>query len=520
MQTISVPYQISAEGRSILTRWRQGYGAIVRSAHAALRLDEHSDLKALTSSLYERHRGNGIDHWIAHCAVLEAASLPRQPIVFGGRKNLLRRQKDLISNAEWKALRLRPMTSIGVRDFSGNRHFRLSADGRICTIAILKKPVILHLPEMRGAWGQLLRALSLLAPDKEISIQFRIDSTRLHLTFDEMDLRRLAPGETLTLAKDRDRAASGRRARGRSRGATYVAPRPKITAADRPVHPQWRNPIPAHAGRALGIDLNPNFIGLSVVENTGNSLSLRDCRVLDSHCIRFDLPNDASDDLVREVLSRAAGHAVRMARSWNAGLIVVEHGLGKLRSATKNRSLNRLINFWGRSIILASLTRRARLAGLTVTTVPAAWSTTIGNLVFDLPDPCAAAAEFARRGIARAGDKESGILPDYDPALIRPHDRWKDRAAELGLLPDFGRIESWIACHGAIKTAHTALSRLHRRDTRVGYRRPLPALMAGRPRSMNPKGAWTAVDLGRHKTPGLIMKIPEVQGRCPTLDAG
>ena len=509
MQTVSIPYKASTEGRSVLTRWRQGYGAIVRSACQALRRDPSTPLKDLTSALYDRHRSNGIDHWLAHCAVLEAAALPDKSIVFGGKKNLLRRQKGLITNTEWKTMRLRPMTSIGVRNFNGNRHFRLSENGRVCTLTVHKVPVTLTLPEMHGTWGKLIRALTIVAPDKEVSIQFRIDNTHLHLTFNEMDLRRLAPGETLTLARDRELAASGRRARGRGRGPGYVAPRPRIPAADRPVHPQWLAPVPAVPGRCVGIDLNPNFIGLTVLENRGNPHDLSDCRVLASHCITLGIPASASDDATREVLSRAAGHAVRLARAWNAGLITLEHGLGKLRSRTKNRAVNRTINFWGRTIILASLTRRAGLAGVSVSTVPAAYSSTIGNMVFDLPDPCAAAAEIARRGLARASDRESGILPDYDPALIQPHDLWKDRATEQGLLPDFGRVGSWVECHGEIKTAQIALSRLNRRDARVGYRRPLP-------RPTDVTHPWSVVGLGRHKTPGMVMKIPVVLGKMDT----
>ncbi|AQT06568.1 hypothetical protein [Acetobacter persici] len=508
MQTISIPYQTSTEGRTVLTAWRRGYGAIVRSACQALRRDAGTALKELTTTLYDRHRVSGIDHWLAHCAVLEAAALPEKDIVFGGKGALQRRQKGLISNEQWKALRLRPMTSIGVRNFKGNRHFRLSDGGRACTVTVLKKPVVLHLPEMRGTWGEIIRALALLAPDKEISIQFRIDSHRLHLTFDEMDLRRLQPGETLTLARDRDQAASGRRARGRGRGPGYVAPRPRTSAEARPVHPQWRTPVPAAPGRALGIDLNPNFIGLTVIENRGDPIKLSDCKVLDSECIRLDIPQDASDDLTREILSRAAGHAVRLARKWNAGLITLEHGLGKLRSRTKNRALNRLINFWGRSVILASLTRRARLAGLTVSTVHAAWSSTIGNLVFDLPDPCAAAAEVARRGLARACDRNADILPLYEPSLIAPHDQWKDCAREMEILPDFGRLRGWVDCHGQIKTAQTAISRIRRGKDRVGYRRPLPAVMVGRSQ-VQPAGmrAGLAVrPLGRFKAPGTVFR--------------
>ncbi|AQT06400.1 hypothetical protein [Acetobacter persici] len=366
-----------------MTAWRRVYGAIARSACQ----DAGTALKGLTASLYDSHRAGGLDHRLAHCAVLATTGLPKKDIAFDGKAAPQRRQKGLISNDQWKALRLRPMTSIGVRNFNGNRHFRLSDGGRACTVTVLKKPVVLHLPEIQGTWGKIIRALALLAPDKEISIQFRIDSHRLHLTFDEMDLRRLQPGETLTLARDRDQAASGRRARGRGRGPGYVAPRPRISAEARP-------------DRALGIDLNPNFIGLTVIENRGDPTKLSDCKVLDSECIRLDIPQDASDDLTREILSSAAGHAVRLAR-------------------------------------------RARLAGLTVSTVHAAWSSTIGKLVFALPDPCAAAAEVARRGLARASDRNADILPLYEPSLIAPHDQWKDCAREMKILPDFGRLKGW-----------------------------------------------------------------------------
>ncbi|WP_157763147.1 hypothetical protein [Acetobacter persici] len=57
MQTISIPYQTSMEGRAVLTAWRRGYGAIVRSACQSLR--RGTALKELTTTLYDRHRKPG-----------------------------------------------------------------------------------------------------------------------------------------------------------------------------------------------------------------------------------------------------------------------------------------------------------------------------------------------------------------------------------------------------------------------------------------------------------------------------
>ena len=85
-------------------------------------------------------------------------------MIFGGKPALLRRQKGLIDNSEWKSRRhQRAIEIVGDRTRKGNRHFRLSADARTCEVTFLKKKVILDLPEMNGKYGRLLRAVSKLA---------------------------------------------------------------------------------------------------------------------------------------------------------------------------------------------------------------------------------------------------------------------------------------------------------------------------------------------------------------------
>ncbi len=60
--------------------------------------------------------------------------------------------------------------------------------------------------------------------------------------------------------------------------------------------------------------------------------------------------------------------------------------MGKLRSSGKSGSLNRLLNYWARTVFVQMLTRRARLAGIEVLEVWAEYSSTNGNLAFDAPD--------------------------------------------------------------------------------------------------------------------------------------
>jgi len=57
-------------------------------------------------------------------------------------------------------------------------------------------------------------------------------------------------------------------------------------------------------------------------------------------------------ELARETLAAICDRAIGMCRKWGANLIVFKKGLGKLRSGGRNHSLNRLLNFWTRSLLV------------------------------------------------------------------------------------------------------------------------------------------------------------------------
>lgn len=388
------------------------YSAAVRTAYARASSNGISlRQKELRDLVKGRFAGGIVDAWILHCATLEGMDLrklnPDGNTLFGSRKEFSRRSKGLITNAEWKEKRVRPLCSRGDKGFLGNRHFRLSPDGRTCIFQMYGRKIGLALPEMLGNAGKILREAAALAAAKKINLTFRIDSHKLHVTVDPADL---------------------------------------------PDHPERRVPVRPVAGRALGIDLNPQFVGLSVVSNTKDASKLSETTLLDHHLVQVSKGGELPAELVRETLAAICDRVIGLCRKWGANLITFEKGLGKLRSGGRNRSLNRLLNFWTRSLLVNMMKRKAGLAGITVVEVWGGYSSTIGNLAFEAPDACASAAEIGRRGLALSARKKD-VLPEFEEGWL--FGLWKDQTLPV-------ECGSWKDLHQAIKRA------------KIGYRRPHP----------------------------------------------
>jgi hypothetical protein len=105
-----------------------------------------------------------------------------------------------------------------------------------------------------------------------------------------------------------------------------------------------------------------DWIGVSVVQNNGSTSHLSQTQLLDYKLIHLGLEADATDEMVREALAKVCGQIISMARPWNCSLIAMEQGLGKLRASGRNKSLNRKINFWARSVFEQILLRRCQLS--------------------------------------------------------------------------------------------------------------------------------------------------------------
>ena len=523
VQTLSIPYAADDDALSWFGEMRRVYSSAVRTAYdnAAMwdakagesgeaTFVEEKSLLALVKQRFGLTMA--LDAWAYHTATREGVeqrrARPEGKVVFGGRKNLARRAKGLITKDEWKALRLRPLKSLGDKQYHGNRHFRLSEDARTCTVRMYGRSAVIRLPEMHGKRGTLMRAVALLAAKSEINLTFRLGKT-LDITFDPMDLRKLPPGVTLAAAKDAVLAAKGQKARGRPRGPNYKPP-PLRWSDDnpRPVHPEWAPPVQVRPGRVLALDLNPNWVGLTVVENLGHVRSLDDTRVLAHRLVKFDLPPDAPVEVVGEVLAKVAGVAMALCAEHGAGIVGMEDGLGHLRSSKQGRKRNRLLNAWDRTTLENMISRRGAFRGIVLVKSWCGYSTTIGNIVFPLPDACAAAAEMGRRTLAELDWRarvraarldgslpKGGVEKDLLPFLAETKlIRWMDEAAVApvarGRLAEAG---TWQEIHREAKAA------------KIGVRRPHPDVSSG---ADGPRvSAGFAVSrLGHRRRPGLVFR--------------
>ena len=507
MQTISVPYVVADDDNETIARWQRLHACVVRTGYArAAQADgtllPEKDLRNLLKSLFPNHP---LGSWGIHCATREALRLRKQRpdgrIVFGGRKELERRLKGLITNEEWRQRRhSRPIEIVGDRSYWGNRHFRLSADALRCEVDFLGQKVTLHLPEMAGAQGFLMRTVALLASAGEIPVQFGLGRNELTVCFDPHDLRKLPPGMTLEQVERTEREARGQKPRGRPRKDADRHTREHrfkpIPAEARPVHPEWRPTIPTMTTRAVGIDLNPEWIGLTVVEiPVGTDPRNADAiRILDHRLIKLDVPIDATPEAQATHMARAARMATSLARKWHAATVFHENGLGKLRWSKKSRGapINQTINHWSRNVLLGGLARRCTLSGIRISPIWGGYSTTVGNMLFDLPDACAAAAEIARRGLASLRGEKDRLPAVPQTVHLR---RWKDGEVPENVAEAVSKAGSWSEVHRAIKAAKT-----------IGYRRLHPAMDPGR--LPHGSGGYAVSAVGSRKSGRLTVATP------------
>jgi uncharacterized protein YkvS len=328
-------------------------------------------------------------------------------IVFGGKSNLLAHQKrvhklnqqiqftqnnieltkeekenkikeltNLIqkSKQQWKDSRLRPLSICGETRKGGNRFFKISDDLKTCYLTFSRSSTggkagktitdtaELSLAQLNGKWNHILKELVKLASEDEITLFFRLNHNKLDITYDETILTKSFQIKMLqTKVKQTDSL--------KVKKLKTMNPLKRENIIDFK-HPESSIMTKVENNRAIGIDLNPEWIGVSVIEFINNKdLSLHDVnqvQVLDYKLFKIHVKvnnkdNEYNKKAMCECLSGIADEVFKLVRFYNIGKIYLEDGLGNLKGGTKSKHLNGLLNYWGRSIFTRILERKARL---------------------------------------------------------------------------------------------------------------------------------------------------------------
>lgn len=359
IRTIKLPYK--SESLDVISKYVTNYNNVLRFTYNRL---YDNNFKLSTKQLTEMQKSMNnifIDSHFLNSAQYEAKQLKgRTKVIFGGRYNYIQRCKGRISKQEYHSTRLQPLLSIGEACKLGNRKFEIKSES-----AILFKPdrythIILQLPKLRKNYRRDIQKLIVLQNSCSIPITYKLDLKYIYITFNELS----------------------------EVGQSY------------------------EVDRVFAIDLNPNYIGWSVVDWTSSTKQ----KIIDAGIISNKLINDAEYNLHKSSNSKerkyfsnkrtyenidSAKFLVETAKHYKCELFAIEKLEIVSNDTGKGRWFNRLVNNqWNRNIFYSLIEKYCDRYGIRLYKVVANYSSFEGNLIYrdtGLPDMCLSSIELGRR---------------------------------------------------------------------------------------------------------------------------
>ena len=216
MMTLKIKYECD-EVQEPLVSYRRQYSSCLRFAYNRfLEGKSEKEIRNLCKSL---NHIDDLGSWLVQSAIKESKQIQEtnlnKKVIFGSRKNFLKRVKGIISYEEFQKNRLSKLYSIGEKLQKGNRIFKMKDFDTVVFQPSRTEHYTLKLKQIFRR-KDILNQIYQLSNNKKISLTYSLDDRFIYITFDESQL---------------------------SHFNSY-----KIK------------------NRVMGIDLNPNYIGWSIVD--------------------------------------------------------------------------------------------------------------------------------------------------------------------------------------------------------------------------------------------------------------
>ena len=314
--------------------------------------------------------------------------LRQSKVLFGGKQNFKNRSHQHISSEEFKQKRLSPVYSIGEASnpgVKGNRKFFIVSENEVVFKPFRKEKIVLKLHCSSNKWKKYLKVLMMHQEARDLSITYRLDTKYIWISFDESILR--------------------------------------------------EKPFTAIKDRILAIDMNPNYIGWSIVDWKDSEkfnvidkgvLSLKELNDREASLKKLKIPSTDDrrvyiNDKRRFETLECAKFLIEKMKHYRCSLFSIEDLSIESKNLDKGKDNNRLCNNnWCRNILESCLSKWCSIYGVQFIKVNPAYSSFVGNLVFgsrEVPDMIAASIEISRRGfelyhqwILKDKDKEKNII--------------------------------------------------------------------------------------------------------------
>ena len=365
MQVLKIKYQTDDQSLDIIRDYMRQYSSVQHFVYN--RINEGKTQKDIKQQIKTLNNINLLDSWFIQCSFYDIPKVDK--VIFGGKKNYFQRLKNIISKEQFKQKRLSPIYSIGEvinKSVKGNRKFHIEQDLENIIFKPNKSTKInLKLIGLNKR-KQILSKLYQKQERKEIKIAYKLDLEYIYVIFDETDIYNY---ETKFIKN-----------------------------------------------RVLALDLNPNYIGWSIVDWKSES----EFYVIKSGVYSIKKLNDRDFDLKNKGYSSESNERKYISDKRNFETIqIVKNIVNKsiyykcqiisiedlsIKSSDKElgKRFNKLVNnSWCRNTFVNNLTKRCNIHNIKLLQVKPEYSSFIGNFLYrslNLPDMILASIEIGRRG--------------------------------------------------------------------------------------------------------------------------
>ena len=308
-----------------------------------------------------------LDAWFKQSCVKDATQIyaKSSKVIFGGKKNYFNRLKGNITKEQFKENRLSALYSIGTRSnkgIAGNQKFHLEQNLNLIFKPNRKTKIELQLKYHNK---HLLKLLYLNQETRKFSLTYKLDQKFVYITFDETQMKQIQ--------------------------------------------------LEQIKNRVLALDLNPNYIGWTIVDWKSESKF----NVIKSGIYSIKKLNDKEFDLKGKHYSNDSKERIYLNNKRNYETLQISKNIInksiyykcqivsiedlKINSDDKNKGkkFNKLVNnLWNRNALVNNLQKRCNIFNIKLLKVKPEYSSFIGNFLYrslNLPDMILASIELGRR---------------------------------------------------------------------------------------------------------------------------
>ena len=386
---ITYKIKYSTDNKEFILNCIKDYNKILKFTYNRLLEDNKLTTKEITE-LQKTLNNVSLDSHFKNSSIFEAKSLikkDKKSVCFG-KKFYNQYIKGLITKDELKIKRLVPLCSIGEAIHKANRKSEIIDNTTILFKSNRNNHIKLNLENYKNYKKNLLKLIE-LQNNKEIAITYKLDLEYIYITFDLNKVKEIKPYKPIE-------------------------------------------------NRIFAIDMNPNYIGYSVVDwldemnykiiNSG-VISIKDLNDYDNSLKDKGLSSESKE---RKYISNKRNYEIcgiakrlsQLCKHFKCEIFSIEDLNIKASDRCRGTRFNRLCNNqWCRGKFTQVLEKYCKLNSIKLQKVIANYSSFLGNIIYrqeNLPDMVLSSIEIGRRGyefnlqyIKKEKDKKKNIIfPD------------------------------------------------------------------------------------------------------------